>query len=362
MNTIDLSSDSPAIANVPTDIGADPDTNPFIPYAAPTTGTVILTLLDELQANGRSGLFVNPVANTIAATYGVANTLLDLVSSTNNNLTTQQRANLVSLINTEGAKVIFSAAPTTGQIIEIITPAYGNDINPRTPESFALKRQNEFFVAAGGAQTTFNISSSYATTDKYRDSSIREHPTVYIDSAYQRPNIGSSGGTYTYVPPKPRANSLIGTIQRLKDHTDRLSGLVASNSEDTIDLEEVMNLGIALNTLNEGKGNNNVLYCMSALFSNNILNNISGNISFNIITELKSNTVNAEFATRIISDSMNTLNQIVDADLNYYSNVQSAIRNSTLSAFIESSASEPSGKYLFRDVIGTDTLKQILKL
>lgn len=359
---IDLSSNSPAIANVPTDIGADSVTNPYISYVTPTTGTVTLSLLDELQANGRNGLFFNPLANTIANTYNMTNTLLSLVLSVNNNLTTIQREQLTFIINTEGAKVTFETAPATSAIVEIITPAYGNDINPRTPESFSLKRQNEFFVAAGGAQTTFNISSSYATIDKYKDISIREHPTVYINSVYQRPNIAGSGGTYVYTPPKPRANSLIGCIQRLKDHTDRLSGITVSNSEDTIDLEEIMNLGIALNTLNEGKGNNNVLYCMSALFSEDILKNISQNISYNIITELRSNTVNANLATKIILDSMNTLNQIVDSDLSYYSNVQSAIRNSTLSAFIETSSKEPSGKYLFREVIGTNSLKTILKL
>lgn len=359
---IDLSSESPSIANVPTDIGVNPTTNPYIPYAAPTTGTVTLSLLEELQANGRPGLFANPLANTLANAYDTANTLLNLVVSATNNLTPTERANLSSLINVEGARIVFSSAPATSAIVEIITPAYGNDINPRTPDSFSLKRQNEFFIAAGGAQTTFNISSSYATIDKYRDSSIREHPTVYIDSVYQRPNIAGSNGTYVYVPPKPRANSFIGCIQRFKDHTDRLSGVIVSISEDTIDLEEVMNLGIALNTLNEGKGNNNVLYCMSALFSDEILKNISANISYNIITELRSNTVNASLATKIISDSMNTLNQIVDADLNYYSNVQSAIRNATLSAFIETSSNEPSGKYLFREVIGTNTLKQILQL
>lgn len=359
---IDLSSDSPAIANVPTDIGVDPTTNPYIPYAAPTTGTVTLNLLDELQSNGRTGLFTNPVANTLAEAYGIANVLLSLVVSATNNLTPTQRADLSSLINVEGAKVVFSSAPAVSSVVEIVTPAYGNDINPRTPDSFSLKRQNEFFIAAGGAQTTFNISSSYATIDKYRDSSIREHPTVYVDSVYQRPNITTSNGVYTYIPPKPRANSLIGCIQRFQDHTDRLSGIKVSISEDTIDLEEVMNLGIALNTLNAGEGNNNVLYCMSALFSDEIVKKISANISYNIITELRSNTVNASLATKIISDSMNTLTQIVDADLNYYSNVQSAIRNSTLSAFIESSSAEPSGKYLFREVIGTSTLKRILQL
>lgn len=367
-----FSSNSEAIVFVPTNIGADENTNPYISYVTPTTGTVTSNILAILTESGRSGVFFNPLSNGIAFIYNTANTLISETASLTNNLTNPQREVLLNLLQPTAGKIQFFPGPPTGSIIEVVTPSYGNDIIPRSPDTITLRRTSEFFYAANldGAQTTFNLSSSSvsAVIDKYTDS-IREFPTVYLNSVYQRPNLQNSlyqsfgaGGSYTYIPPKPRANSLVGCIQRLQDHTNRLSGLVPSNSTDTIDLEEILSLGIALNTLNQGQGNNNVLYCMSALFSNTILYDIANNLNYYVIKELRSSTANASLAISLVSDAMNTLTNIVDSDLDYFAKVQTTIRNSTLSSFIESSATEPSGKYLFRTVIGTDALKQVLKL
>ena len=297
---------------------------------------VTTNLFSELVANGRSGIFQNPVAANLDSTAAVANSLIDAIADPSSTLTASQKANLYSKLISNAAYVLFETGkqPAATSNVEVFYQAKGN---------VSIK---DVFKASG-AQTTFSLS----------DEPQQNVSCVFVNGVHQ------SNTSYTFVP---KEFGIVELCSVLKDHTNRLSGLERAENPEDIDLERVLSVGTALNTLANGldgdqaaNNSNAVFYCMSALFSSNLLSQYRETMTFSIEREVKSNTLDVTGAYVSLREIANGLQNILSSDIDYYKQMQNELLWSTLASFVNSVYSEPSGQTLLGYVIGTDKLKQI---
>jgi hypothetical protein len=291
-------------------------------------------LFSELAVSGRAGIFANPVANIISYTSRDANTLIGVIATVTNHLTPSITANLLSRLVSNSALVIFSDMPANTSNIEVRYTIRGN---------VAVE---DMFVA-NGAQTTFALTY---------DPQQSQIPSVFVNSVYQ------SNAAFNFAP---KSYGIVEMLSVLTDHTNRLSGLQSAIYADDIDLEKVISVGTALNTLANGLdangaySSNNVMYCMSSLFSANLLQSYRDTMTL-MIPPITSNTTNVDATYQSLDAILNGIHNIIDSDVDFYRQVEQQLAYSTLSSFVTSVYSEPSGKYLLKYLIGTDRLKEIL--
>lgn len=298
---------------------------------------VTSNLFVELVANGRSGIFQNPVAANLDNTAAVANSLITSIQNPTSILTAAQKANLFSTLISNAAYVLFETGkqPAATSNVEVFYQAKGN---------VSIK---DVFKATG-AQTVFSLSNEPQ----------QNISCVFVNGVHQ------SNTSYAFIPKVFGIEELCKVV--LKDHTNRLSGLARAENPDDIDLEKVLSVGTALNTLANGldgddtaNNSNAVFYCMSALFCSNLLSQYRETMKVSIETEVKSNTLNVITGFTSLREIANGLQNIVSSDVAYYRQMQEELTWSTLASFVNSIYSEPSGQTLLGYVIGTDKLKQI---
>ena len=322
---------SNTIVTIPTS-ALKPTEGVFYPLQADPVSSNLFT---ELVTNGRAGLFVNPVSGNIALTSAFANNLISVISDPTNHLGSTDKGNILSQLISNSAQLVFTAAPANTSVIEVRYTIRGN--------TSAM----DMYVA-NGAQTTFNLTY---------DPQLPQIPTIYINSVYQ------SNSAFSFTP------KIYGFVERLSNllsHTNRLSGLESAVYAEDLDLEKVISIGTALNTLangldvDSGNNTNSVMYCMSSLFCAYILTSYR-NIMINVITpSILSNTTNVVFTTSTLAEMTTGIQNMMDSDLDFYRQVERQVAYSTLSAFITTVYGEPSGQYLIKYIIGTNRLKTIL--
>jgi hypothetical protein len=321
---------SNTIISVPS-YATTPGVGEYYPLQNDPTST---NLFSELILSGRAGIFVNPVANIISFTSRDANTLISVISDVTNHIGPSGKANLLSRLVSNSALIVFTEAPVVTSNIEVRYVGRGN---------VAFQ---DIFVA-DGAQTSFALSS---------DPLQAQIPSVYVNSVYQ------SNAAFDFTP---KVYGLVEMLSELTDHTDRLSGLRVAILADDIDLQKVISVGTALNTLSNGLdangsySSNNVMYCMSSLFSADLLQSYRDKMTL-LIPPITSNTANMEMTYNELDAMVAGVRNIIDSDVDFYRQVESQLAYSTLSSFVTSVYSEPSGKYLLKYLIGTDRLKEIL--
>lgn len=308
-----------------------PGVGEYYPLQNDPTST---NLFSELIVTGREGIFANPVANIISYTSRDANTLIGVISTVTNHLTPSITANLLSRLVSNSALIVFTDTPADTSNIEVRYTIRGN---------VAVE---DMFVA-NGAQTTFALTY---------DPQQAQIPSVFVNAVYQ------SNAAFNFAP---KSYGFVEMLSVLKDHTDRLSGLTTAIYADDIDLEKVISVGTALNTLANGLDangtytSNNVMYCMSSLFSANILQDYRDTMTL-MIPPITSNTTNVDATYQQLDAMLNGLHNMIDSDVDFYRQVEQQLAYSTLSSFVTTVYSEPSGKYLLKYLIGTDRLKEIL--
>lgn len=304
-------------------------------YTLMQTG-VTSNLFLELVANGRSGIFQNPVASNLDNTAAVANSLISTIANPTSVLTATQKANLYSMLISNSAYISFQTGkqPAATSNVEVFYQAKGN---------VSIK---DVFKATG-AQTTFSLS---------------KEPQQNVSCVFVN-GVQQSNTSYTFIP---KVFGIVELCSVLKAHTNRLSGLEKAENPDDIDLEKVLSIGTALNTLANGldgdtaaNNSNAVFYCMSGLFSSNLLSQYRDTMTFSIEKEVKSNTLNVVSGFSSLYVIANGLQNILSSDVEYYKRMQDQLTWSTLASFVNSVYSEPSGQTLLGYVIGTDKLKEI---
>lgn len=321
---------SNTIVTIPSYVLA-PSEGEYYPLQQDTTST---NLFVEIATSGRSGIFTNPVSANIAALSDVANTFTAVVLDVNNGLSEADRLAISSRLISVNAQISFSEAPANTSNIDVRYTIKGN------------VSISDTFVA-NGAQTSFALQADPQRT---------QIPSVFVNGVHQ------SNTAFDFVP---KAYGLTERLSQLLAHTNRLSGLESAIFAEDIDLEKTISLGTALNTLVNGLNNetynaNNVMYCMSALFCQSILDDYKNQISGGLTLPIISNTANVTFTYSALDGMLNGVTNIIDSDVDFYRQVENQITLSTLSAFVTTVYSEPSGKFLLKYVIGTDRLKEIL--
>lgn len=295
-------------------------------------------LFSELIVSGRPALFVNPVAATISNTAGWANTLITTIQTMSSSLSESDKALILSKLVSNTAKVAFSAPiPEDTSVIEVRYTVRGN-----------VSVMDEF--VANGAQTTFDLSQNPQQS---------QLPSVYINSVYQ------SNAAFDFTP---KTYGLVEMLNsKLLSHTNRLSGLEVAEYSDDTDLERVISTGIALNTLandlergGENNNSNNVIYCMSSLFSEDILKSYANTMQYEIYPAITNNVGSVSIIYSQLSDMVNGVSNMIQSDLDYYRQVQDQVKYQTLAAFVDTVYNEPSGRYLMKYVIGTDRTREIM--
>lgn len=292
-------------------------------------------LFSELAISGRAGIFANPVANIISYTSRDANTFIATITNTTvNPFDASNTAYLLSKLVSNSALVVFSDMPANTSNIEVRYTIRGN---------VAVE---DMFVA-NGAQTTFALTY---------DPQQSQIPSVYVNAVYQ------SNAAFNFAP---KSYGFVEMLSVLTDHTNRLSGLTSAIYADDIDLEKVISVGTALNTLANGLdangtySSNNVMFCMSALFCQDVLQSYRDQMIY-LTPSITSNTANVKLIYESLNVMVNGIHNIIDSDVDFYRQVEQQLAYSTLSSFVTSVYSEPSGKYLLKYLIGTDRLKEIL--
>jgi hypothetical protein len=297
------------------------------------------SLFSELVVGGRSALFSNPIASTIANTAAWANTLVDVIQNSPTCLSGTCKAKLLSALVSNTAKVVFSAPiPEDTSVIEVRYTIRGN-----------VSVMDEF--VANGAQTTFNLSG---------DPQQSQLPSVYINSVYQ------SNSAFDFTP---KTYGLVEMLNvKLLAHTNRLSGVEVAEYSDDTDLERVISTGIALNTLandlergGENNNSNNVIYCMSSLFSEDLLKSYANTMRYEIYPAVTNNVGSVNVIFSQLSDMVNGVTNMIQSDLDYYQQVQDQVKYQTLAAFVDTVYNEPSGRYLMKYVIGTNRTREIME-
>lgn len=321
---------SNTIISVPS-YATTPGVGEYYPLQDDPTST---NLFSELILSGRAGIFVNPVANIISYTARDANTLISAISDINTHLTPEVKSSLLSRLVSNSALIVFSSMPVATSNIEVRYVGHGN---------VAVQ---DIFVA-NGAQTSFALSV---------DPLQAQIPSVYVNAVYQ------SNSAFDFTP---KVYGLVEMLSVLKEHTDRLSGLQVAILADDIDLQKVISVGTALNTLSNGLdangsySSNNVMYCMSSLFSVDLLQSYRDKMVL-MIPPITSNTTNVTATYNELDAMVSGVHNIIDSDVDFYRQVEQQLAYSTLSSFVTTVYSEPSGKYLLKYLIGTDRLKEIL--
>jgi hypothetical protein len=183
------------------------------------------------------------------------------------------------------------------------------------------------------------------------------------------------------------AENLIGAITLFRSHTDRLSGLVESDSEE-VDYEKGMSVGTEIaniaNAVDGIKDYSPILGCFTSIFIkedilsySSQIDNFTSDAGYPINAGTWSNTnyytVNTgqnigvlpftpNDCTRLknkFDEITNVLNTRREHDRNYYNNCVNALRDySQLSNFV--SVPSPPAIILLRDFIGTNKLKNLL--
>ena len=294
-------------------------------------------LFRTLTDSGREGIFVNPQQANIANTANVANVLISRIAMSNNHLSNDDKSNLLSIINSTNAMVMFIGTPPANT--SVIEARYTTRGNVAILDSFV----------ANGSQSVFSLSA---------EPQLDQIPMVHVNYVYQ------SNSAFNFIAGE---YGVLGGLIRLKAHTDRLSGITTTEFTDETDLNRIASIGIALNTLANGidgdavYSSNNVMYCVSALFCEDVLQAYRDTINNDILVSLSGNTTNVARVTTQLWTMANGISNIIDSDIGYYRQVEAYVKYSTLSAFVQTIYGEPSGNYLLKYLIGTDELKTILE-
>jgi hypothetical protein len=294
------------------------------------------SLFQTLSSEGRSGLFVNPISANIAATSDWANTTISIVRDGVNNLSPSEKTQILSTLISNSAQVVFTVGPASGSIIEVRYSVKGN-----------IAVMDEYVA---GSQTAFNLS---------QDPQQNQLPHVYVNSVYQ------SNSAFNFTS---KVYGLVEMLSLLNSHTNRLSGLEVADYAEDLDLQKVISIGIALNTLanelqydGENNNANNVLYCMSALFSSDILQSYQATMRNTIYPAVTNSVANASLIYSSLSGMVNGVTNIITSDVDFYRQAENQIKYHTLAAFMETVYAEPSGQFLIKYMIGTDRAKEILE-
>lgn len=230
-----------------------------------------------------------------------------------------------------------------------------------------------------------NVASEVviANTPTYTAGSVFSPPTK-IDGA-EIPNEKASANTLRVL--MSSSNTLIASLTQFKSHTDRISGVVSSET-DNPDYQSAISVGTTIayyaNSIDGVDDFSPILGSFTSLFIKNDmitylnnLNNLKGEKGYPIDPEQWSNsnyyTANTgagvgvllftERDSRELTETINTISTLVETrrfhDINYFNKSAATLEefNKLLSL---TSVDSPVEIVLLRDLIGTDKLKKLL--
>jgi hypothetical protein len=148
-------------------------------------------------------------------------------------------------------------------------------------------------------------------------------------------------------------------LVNFRTHTDILSGVIAQGTNSTPGLERVLSVGKSLGNLAyaiDGASDCfSLLNNMTGLFSNDLINGYSSQIA-SMISDI--NNCIADVANIIlrINEMVTTLQNIINADNNFFSDALERLRQAALASLLENMYNNPCGKFIMESKIGQTKL------
>ena len=322
------------------------NTTVTIPDAAlnPTEGTFQVSnmedstkaLYEAAATLGRSAFFINPVSGPI---HDVANSAIELNSSIDASSLSvpDQEALQALLLGVGGNSVTFSEALANTSVVEISYTGPAGTLR----ETFAV---------------TDDTTQDFTLADEVGDPDSIE---IFVNGVYQSNVDGANYSTSTSTTP----TSISAAMSTMMAHTDRLSGLREATGDNQIDLENILSVGaslnIILNSLNETASAQNVYYAMASLFAGARFTAIANRILI-IRDDVNAGVANVASITTEMNGFIAEFAALIQADLDYYSGMLELMKSSSLTTIVESIADSPEGKFLIRELIGTQTVRDII--
>jgi len=272
-------------------------------------------------------VFRNPVANSINTAIS---TFQSLITTLQTFTVDPDYTDIAGFIVTTNATITFlNGIPAdTSNVIAVYT-------------SNTIENLTDLFVA-NGAQTQFTLTRPADTI-----------PDIFVNSVRQQPNVA-----FSYIP---QYEGILSKLQNsLLPHTNRLSGITTATIDSQIDLEQVLAYGTALNTLDGENIANNVMFSLACLFCGDVLTNYTDIVTGQMFPAIRSNTYNPATLAAQLNDIRNGIDNMIQSDLDYHAQIKRKLELSTLANSIKTVYSEPSGRWLIENLIGTEELKNEL--
>lgn len=287
----------------------------------------VYNILNKYEGN-RNSIFRNPVANSINSAIVTFRTLVTYLQTYTTN--PADFSSMVFFANTSNATITFlSGNPANTNTVVVV---YESNSVPHVTNRFT----------ANGAQSVFTLTQPPDSL-----------PDVFVNSVWQQPNIA-----FSYVP---QYEGIISKLQNsLLPHTNRLCGITKARTESEIDLDQILAYGIALNTLDEQNIANNVMFGLASLFCGDVLQGYNDIVIDTLLPAIRSNTQNSAIVGTQLNAIRDGIDNMIQSDLNFHAQIRQKLELHTLASSMKSVYSEPSGRWLIENLIGTDELNATL--
>jgi hypothetical protein len=174
-----------------------------------------------------------------------------------------------------------------------------------------------------------------------------------------------SGGDKTTIQNSIGAVGVGGLRSQLdlfNTHTRTLSGLIPGTGS-TPSLDRVLSVGQNLsslaNVVDGAVGCLNILNNMTGLFSEGLVNGYASQIT-DMISQINNCLADAVQIAASLSQMANALANIINADNNFFQDALDRLTKASLASLLDSIYSNPCGKFLIDNRIGTNKLTTLL--
>lgn len=256
----------------------------------------------------------------------------------------------------------------------IVTPISSSPVTIPTSAAYPLGVNSITGITSEKSKSIFTDLSQLG------ESSIFQNPVADVISGFGT-NISSiyntvnnstclSGGEKTSllgaIGTSGQSGSLTEALERFNTHTRTLSGLISSPGANnpTASLDRILSVGKSMTSLSyaiDSAANCfNVLNGMTGLFSGETLNGYANEI-VGMIDQINSCLADVNAILSRINEMKNTLDGIINADNNFFNDALNQLKRAAISSLLQSAYSDPCGKFLLDNKIGTSRLLNTLR-